>query len=273
MQAESDPDERLREVAGRVYRSDPDRFVEERDRLVRELREQDDRELARAVGGLRKPTLAAWAVDQLALRDGDDVAELFRCGEAARAALQDRDRPVREAMADLREAVAALRDRAGGYLDDIGATRDTHLDDVASTLRTAAVDPAQRAEVAAGMLTRPLSTSGFGALSGLELAGGASAEGDAQREQDEPADEESAQQRLREERRRLGRRADQLRERRDEAEETVRELRGRAEEARRRAQELDARAEEAQQAAQEPAAELAEVDQRLQEIDDQLGRA
>jgi hypothetical protein len=66
-----------------------DRFVAERDALARALRADGRREEAAEVGALRKPSVVAWAVNQLVRTQGRALAELFDAGDALREAQED----------------------------------------------------------------------------------------------------------------------------------------------------------------------------------------
>src|SRR4051812_50101125 len=76
----------LPEAAISLFRVPPDRFVAERDALVKELRSVDRDDDAAAVKALRKPTATVWALNQLADRDPDALTALFDSGRALRAA-------------------------------------------------------------------------------------------------------------------------------------------------------------------------------------------
>ncbi|MFL6185898.1 MAG: hypothetical protein ACJ745_13955, partial [Actinomycetes bacterium] len=52
-------------VAG-LYRLPPGEFVAARDQLARQLRAAGGREAARRVAALRRPSISAWAANQLA---------------------------------------------------------------------------------------------------------------------------------------------------------------------------------------------------------------
>jgi hypothetical protein len=62
MSADADLDAAL---AG-LYRRPLGEFVAARDRLARQLRAAGDREAARQVAGLRRPSISTWAANQLA---------------------------------------------------------------------------------------------------------------------------------------------------------------------------------------------------------------
>ena len=66
--------QRAAEAAQDLYALAPGDFTGERDRLVREARDAGDRELAATLKGLRRPVLAAWAVNLLVREESDLVA-------------------------------------------------------------------------------------------------------------------------------------------------------------------------------------------------------
>ena len=63
-----------------------ERFTEERNALVKELRKEGRREEATEVSNLRKPSVAAWAVNQLVRTQRRDVANLLEAGDSLREA-------------------------------------------------------------------------------------------------------------------------------------------------------------------------------------------
>jgi hypothetical protein len=64
-------------------------FVAARDQLVRQLRAVGDREAARRVAALRRPSISAWAANQLAQAAPSAMAELLETGAALHQAQQD----------------------------------------------------------------------------------------------------------------------------------------------------------------------------------------
>jgi hypothetical protein len=147
-----------------------DRFVPERGALAKELRKSGQPEQAEAVAALRKPSLAAWAVNQLVRTQGRAVAELFDAGDAVRGAQtkllagQGRGDALREALGRERQAVGELVEVARGLLDSDGrGLSSATLERVAETLEAAALDEAARAQVRDGCLQRELRRVGLGA--------------------------------------------------------------------------------------------------------------
>src|SRR4051794_12453285 len=97
-----------------LYGLAPERFVPERAALAKALRAEKRRDEAAAVAKLRRPSAAAWVVNQLVRSSAEGVQELFAAGDALRAAQADvlagrgDGAALREAGARERAAVDAL---------------------------------------------------------------------------------------------------------------------------------------------------------------------
>jgi hypothetical protein len=150
-----------------------ERFVAERGALARELRTAGEREEAAAVAALRKPSLAAWAVNQLVRTQQHAVAELFAAGDAVRdvqsGVLAGRAdaRALRAGAEAERAAVAALVDTAGGLLSSGGhELSEATLDRVTETLHATALDDDARRMAGQGRLERELRHVGLGVSAG-----------------------------------------------------------------------------------------------------------
>jgi hypothetical protein len=171
--AESDPTQPPEEVPAEavdaLYGLPLDEFTPSRDRLAKELRSDGQRAAADWVKGLRRPTAAAWVVNQLARTQKKDAKRLVESADALRAA-QERvfagEASPHELAEATEEAAAASREllaKAPGLLDREGRSpRDATLDKVAETLRATALDDEARAGFGAGRLTREHRASGFG---------------------------------------------------------------------------------------------------------------
>lgn len=160
-----------------LYGAPLDEFVSRRDALARSLR-KSKREEADEVKALRKPSVAAWAVNMLAREERAAVDELLTAGErlqAAHAELLDGGDPraVQEAAGAERAAVEGLVAAARGVLADAGRpATDATLDRVRDTLHAAASDDAVRELVRAGRVVADAEATGF-ALAGLSPGKGA----------------------------------------------------------------------------------------------------
>jgi hypothetical protein len=164
----------LDEAADRLYGVDLDEFAAERARLVKELRGEGRREEAAEVGKLRKPTIAAWALNQLVRRNRREVDLLLHAGHRLRQSQAGVVRGGKRASFEQArqteaEALRALRLEAGALLrDSRGGASDAVLDQVVRGLRAAAVSDEGREHLARGDFARPPEEeSGFELLGGL----------------------------------------------------------------------------------------------------------
>jgi hypothetical protein len=146
-----------------------DQFIAERTALARSLRSEGRREEAKEVAATRKPSVAAWAVNQLVRTQGRAMDELLEAGDALRAA-QDQvlagkgDRQgLRSAAERERGAVEDLVKAAGGLLTSEGHELGSAIiERVSDTLHAAALNEEARRQVKAGTLQRELRHVGFG---------------------------------------------------------------------------------------------------------------
>src|SRR5262249_48349349 len=133
-------------------------FIAARDRVATTLAAKH-RDRAHEVKALRRPTVAAWVVNQLAHRHGGALGRLVDAGEALRRAQRRAVRgggadDLRTAARRRQDALRHLRTLAGPILREAGSA--AHLDDVLATLEAASVDPAAAKAVAGGRLSREL---------------------------------------------------------------------------------------------------------------------
>jgi hypothetical protein len=135
-------------------------FVEARNRLVEVRKQSGDREGAKLLAALHRPSLSAWAVNQLYRQARGDLDALFDA--AARVQRGDRD-----AMAVHRDLVARLRAKAGEILvADGNAAAEPTLRKVAATLQALAASGGFAPD-APGRLVADRDPPGFEALAGL----------------------------------------------------------------------------------------------------------
>jgi hypothetical protein len=144
-----------------LYELSLDEFTAARDELAAELKASGDAEQAKEIKALRKPSVAAWTVNQLARRHSDSMEELLALREqmedAGAAQLRTVGEKRRKLLADLvKKAEVILRD--GGH----GASAGT-LEKVTQTLQAGATDE-EVDLLRTGRLTRELSPSGFAGL-------------------------------------------------------------------------------------------------------------
>lgn len=147
-----------------------ERFVPERSALAKTLRASGQRDEAERVAKLRKPSVAAWAVNQLVRTQGAAIGELFKAGDQLRRAHGDllgdhgNADALREAADRERSLVQQLTSTARGLLTSEGHELSaTMLERVGETLHAAALEPDARAQIADGCLERELRYVGLGA--------------------------------------------------------------------------------------------------------------
>lgn len=147
-----------------------DRFTPERNALAKELRGEGRGEEAAGVAAMRKPSVAAWAVNQLVRTQRREVEELFEAGDALQRAQADlvagrgQSGSLREASERERAALDALVRKARGLLSSEGRElTGTTLERVSETLHAAALDEDARAQVKDGCLQQELRHVGLGA--------------------------------------------------------------------------------------------------------------
>ncbi|MFI6130469.1 hypothetical protein [Micromonospora sp. NPDC051141] len=150
----------------RLYATPPDRFVAARDAAVAQAREAGDPRTAREIGRLRRPTVAAWLVNLLAIRRPELVADLAQLADSLRAAQRDlRGGKLRELSAQRRAVVGALvaevRKLAAAEPAAPPAGK-LPLGEVEATLNAALSDTEVAEQVRAGRLLRASHYAGFG---------------------------------------------------------------------------------------------------------------
>lgn len=156
-----------------LYRVDPSEFVEARAALVKQLRVEGRKDEAKAVVKLRKPTVASWALDQVAV----DQPELIEAALAAVAALQvattetlEGDASnLRSATDAERTAVSTVTEAAATHLPTLTAD---HRERMVATLRAAIADDAVRSQLTAGLLAtdHEPAAMGFAAVASADAA-------------------------------------------------------------------------------------------------------
>ncbi len=155
-----------RELVRQLYRTPPDRFVAARDEAVAEARRAGDARTAREIARLRRPTVAAWLVNLLALERPELVADLGRLAESLRCAQRElRGAKLRELSAQRRAVVGALVAevrKLAAAVDGAPSTGKLPLGEVEATLNAALSDTEVAEQVRSGQLLRAASYAGFG---------------------------------------------------------------------------------------------------------------
>jgi hypothetical protein len=154
----------LDEIADELYALPPDEFVPARDDRVASAKEAGDRDLARAVARLRRPTRAAWLANLLARHRTEQLDGLVALARGLAQAQQELDGDTLRALSGQRhKAVAAMAREAGRLAARRGEpVNDALLRELSGILDAALADPAVAEEVRAGRLTKSVRYSGFG---------------------------------------------------------------------------------------------------------------
>src|SRR5436853_1500589 len=145
--------------ADQLYGLPLEQFVKEREELARRLRQEGRRGDAAGVAKLRKPSLPAWAANQVLRSQPRGARELRAAGRALAdtqsAALGGRATPseLRDAIDRHRAALAEMMGAAGGLLDNRGhSLSPPTLERVRNTLAAASLDPDLAREAEHGRL-------------------------------------------------------------------------------------------------------------------------
>lgn len=153
------------EVVRRLYTLPPGRFVAARTEEVAAARGSDPA-AARAIGQLRKPTVAAWLVNLLALRRPDLIDGLVELsGQLRSAQRQLRGPALRELSTRRRAVIESLVAQARALAadaDPAAAAGKLPLAEVEATLSAALSDEQIAAQVRSGRLIRAVDYAGFG---------------------------------------------------------------------------------------------------------------
>lgn len=280
--------ESVEDVAQRLYGLLPEDFTSARDDAARGARAAGDREAAKAIAGLRRPSLAAWLVNALIRHRPTEVEQLLTLGEALRSAqlglagdeMRALNRQRQQLVAAVgRQARALARELGHPVSEDVGQ-------EVEATLGAAMADPDVAEAVRSGRLTSPTSYAGLGTVGSAGAGTGGTGEatrtprrlaavpptpaapaprrprkaGDA--DEARRREEQQEQRREEERRREAERRAAELTEAREEAEEAQQAW----EDAMETARAAQRRHDDAERA-------VAEARQRIDDLQSELHRA
>jgi hypothetical protein len=156
----------------RLYALPLDEFTAARDELARGLRREGDGDAGAEVKGLRKPSVAAWALNRVRRDDPRKSDQLIEAGRRLREG-QERllagggREPLERAAADERRLVGELVGQAEHELVTAGRPVSAAVHEkLRATLHAVASDPEAREGLTAGRLVRDHEASGLGAPAG-----------------------------------------------------------------------------------------------------------
>ncbi|WP_407357883.1 transposase [Microbacterium sp. LTA6] len=148
----------LAEIAAELYSAPPADFTTARNSRAAEI---GDHDLATQVRALRKPSIAAWAVNVFARERASELGEALQLAEELREAQADLDAPTLAALGRQRRALTGrLAERAAELATARGAQISAStLDAIRQTITAAFFDPDAARAAASGRLIRELEPS------------------------------------------------------------------------------------------------------------------
>ncbi|MFE5284025.1 hypothetical protein ACFRAQ_03510 [Nocardia sp. NPDC056611] len=154
----------LDQVVAELYGLPPAEFVAARTERVRQARDAGDKALAAAIGKLRRPTVAAWALNLLSREASDDVRALLEVGDALRDAQRRLSAEQLRALTTQRQKVVNAVTRKAAELAAGRGQRLTEpvLRDIGASLQGALADQSVADGLRAGTLTAAATYEGFG---------------------------------------------------------------------------------------------------------------
>lgn len=154
------------DAADELYALPLDEFTRARNELAKRVGDASIRQL-------KKPSVSAWAVNQLTRRREVDMRRLLRAGERLEKAQKGvfgggDQRAFAEAQREQRDAVRRLRSEAAEILREAGhPASDATLERLATTLHAAAGTEEGRTLLRTGRLTEDVEPLGFTAFEGV----------------------------------------------------------------------------------------------------------
>ncbi len=154
----------LLSIADELYSLAPAEFTGTRNERAKQARADGDRELAKQVTELRKPSLSAWVVNMMMRHQGEQMTEVLELGASLRRAQADLDGDaLRELTRQRRQLTTAVTQQGRVLAREMGhRVTEAVADQVQSTLHAAMVDDAAAAAVRSGMLVSALASTGVG---------------------------------------------------------------------------------------------------------------
>lgn len=160
--------ERHSDLVRELMSVSPDDFIERRDALVRRLRDDGAREAASEIAGLRRPSPALWAANQIGRRAPEVTRELLTSGQVLREA-QSRMLAGEEGVElttpaeDHRKAVLKALDAGREALRDAGRpATDAMVERLRETLVGASLAEGSRGPLADGRLMAEVPAASIG---------------------------------------------------------------------------------------------------------------
>ncbi|MBW0106755.1 hypothetical protein I4I78_30440, partial [Pseudonocardia sp. KRD-291] len=154
----------VEQAEAELYRLAPEDFVAERDAHVARAKEAGDRDAAKAIAALRRPSRAAWLTNLLVHARPDEVEGLLGLADTLAAAQRSLDGgALRTISAQRSKLVGALSRQAAALGREAGHRVESTLErEVRTILESALADPELADRVRSGRLVKAERHAGFG---------------------------------------------------------------------------------------------------------------
>jgi hypothetical protein len=139
------------EAAHALFSLDPKDFVTARDLLAKQLQKEGNKEEAKVIKGLRRPSVPVWALNQAARERPDEIRGLIAASAEAQAS---RGENVRDALARRRDRMHEVLVLARQMIDGSGRPADPHELDITSALSTILASERLTQDLREGVLTQ-----------------------------------------------------------------------------------------------------------------------
>lgn len=151
-------------MADELYVVPPEEFIELRTSRQDQAKADGDKALAKVIGGLPKPSAAAWACNLLVREQRTEIEGLVELGDLLREAQENlAGDQLRALDVQRRQLLTALTRQARSLANGAGHPVSTSVaTQIEETLRAAMSDPKAGQALLTGRLTSPMSYSGMG---------------------------------------------------------------------------------------------------------------
>lgn len=153
----------LTAIADRLYARPAEEFTDARNAAAREC---SDKALAVLIKKLRKPSVAAWAINLLVRRENEQIDSVLELAESLRAAAEALDGDeLRALMRQRRQLTAALASAARSLAREAGVRLTSPVvDQVEGMLNAAMLDPVSAQVVRTGRVVTAFTSTGVSEL-------------------------------------------------------------------------------------------------------------
>ncbi len=150
-------------IADRLYASSADNFTEARNAAAREC---GDKALAQRIKKLKKPSVAAWAVNLLVRRESDQIDSVLALADSLRAAAEALDGDELRALTrQRRQLTTALASTARSLAREAGVRlTGPVVDQVEGMLNAAMLDPVAAQVIRTGRILTAFTSTGVSEL-------------------------------------------------------------------------------------------------------------